>query len=430
VPGLRWWIAGLIFLATLINFVNRLTISVLAPVITAELGLSASQYAGVANAFLIAYTISQGLSGKLYDRIGTKRGFTVSVVVWSLASMAHALAHGLFSLNCFRFVLGLGEAGNWPGAAKAIAAWFPVRQRALGMAIFNSGTSLGAVVATPLIVWLQLQFGWQTTFLALGGAGFLWLVLWLRFYETPERHPRITPEEYALIKEGSGHKAGLGQGADSAPIPLGALLRRREAWAIAVSRFFADPVWWLYMTWLPLCLARVHGFSLQQIGMFAWLPWVAADAGSLGGGWMSGFLIGRGWSVNRARKAVIVAGMLCMCAGLLAVRAVSAAESLTAIAVVLFGFQSWINNVQTLPSDYFPEQAVGAVAGMGGVGAGIGSILLIQATGLVVDLWHSYTPILIVAGLLPLAATVALFTLGGPVRRLSFENTDTTRVLN
>ncbi len=415
VPGLRWWIAGLIFLATVINFVNRLTISVLAPVITADLKLTATQFAGVANAFLIAYTISQGLSGKLYDRIGTKRGFTVSVVVWSLSSMAHVFARGLFSLDCCRFALGLGEAGNWPGAAKVIAQWFPARQRALGMGIFNSGTSIGSVVATPLIVWMQLRFGWQATFLVLGAAGFVWLGLWLSLYEVPERHPWLTSEEYALIREGRPAEA-------QRPVPMATLLRRREAWAIAIARFFADPVWWLYITWLPLYLYKTHGFSLQQIGMFAWLPFVAADAGSLGGGWLSGFFIARGWSVNRARKAVIIGGMLCMSAGMMAARAGSAAAALAFIAVVLFGFQAWINNVQTLPSDYFPERAVGSVTGMGGVAAGIGAMLSIQATGFVVDHWHTYNPILWVAGLLPVAATAILFILGGPIRRLPLED--------
>jgi len=415
VPGLRWWIAGLIFLATLINFVNRLTISVLAPELTTKFHLSATQFAGVANSFLIAYTISQGISGRLYDRIGVKRGFTVSIIVWSLASMAHALARGLVSLDGFRFLLGLGEAGNWPGAAKAIADWFPARERAFAMGIFNSGTSIGSVVAMPLIVWIDLRFGWQATFLVLGGAGFVWLALWLWFYQAPERHRFLRPEEYALIRAD-------GPAVKGRPIPLGQLLHCRQAWAIAVARFCADPVWWLYITWLPLYLSRVHGFSLQQIGLFAWVPFVAADAGSLGGGWMSGFLMARGWSVNRARKAVIVGGMMAMSAGVLAARAKSAAEALAWIAVVLFGFQSWINNVQTLPSDYFPERAVGAVTGMGGVGAGIGAMLLIQTTGFVVDRWHTYTPILIAAAVLPLAATASLFILGGPVRRLSFED--------
>ncbi|SPE29158.1 Major facilitator superfamily MFS_1 [Candidatus Sulfopaludibacter sp. SbA6] len=414
--GLRWWIAGLIFLATLINFVNRLTVSVLAPVITEQLRLSNTEFASITTSFLIAYTLSQSLSGKLYDRIGTKRGFTVSIVVWSLASMAHALARGLTGLNCCRFVLGLGEAGNWPGAAKVIAEWFPVRQRALGMGIFNSGASIGSVVAPPLIVALNALFGWQATFLAVGVIGFGWLALWLWFYDTPERHPRITAEELALIQKDRENAKG------ARTIPWRELLRHREVWAIVISRFFADPVWWLYITWLPLYLYKVHGFSLKQIGLFAWLPYVAADAGSLCGGWASGFLIGRGWTVNRARKTVIVAGMLMTSAGILAAVAENAMAALALIAVVLFGFQSWIDNVQTLPSDWFPERAVGSVTGMGGTGAGIGAILFTQTTGFVVDRFHSYTPILAAAGLLPVLGTLALFVLGGPIRRVSFDN--------
>jgi len=408
---LRWWIAGLIFLATLINFVNRLTVAVLGPVITQQLGLSASEFASLTTVFLIAYTVSQGLSGRLYDRIGAKRGFAVSIVVWSLASMAHAFATGLTSLNCFRFLLGLGEAGNWPGAAKVIAEWFPPRQRALGMGIFNSGTSIGSVIAPPLIIGMQATFGWRATFLVVGAAGFVWLGLWLWFYETPERHRRISAEELRELRESRDEKA--------APrAKWSEIMRHREAWAIVLSRFCADPVWWLYVTWLPLYLYKVHGFSMQQIGAFAWLPFVAADAGALSGGWMSGFLIQRGWSVDRARKTVIVAGMLCMCSGVFAARAASAAEALAWIAVVLFGFQTWINNVQTMPSDYFPSSAVGAVTGMGGVGAGVGAILLTQTTGLVVDRIGSYTPVLIGAGVLPILGTAVLFWLGGRIRRL------------
>ena len=410
VSGLRWWIAALIFLATLINFVNRLTVSVLAPVITEQLRLSNLEFASITNSFLIAYTLSQALSGKLYDRIGNRRGFTISIVVWSVASMLHAFATGLFSLNCFRFLLGLGEAGNWPGAAKVIAEWFPIRQRALGMAIFNSGSSIGSVVAPPLIIALEIAFGWQTTFLAVGALGFIWLALWLRFYHPPGRHPRITPEEYALIQQDRSAAAAV-------PIGWLKLLRYRQTWAIVLSRLFADPVWWLYITWLPLYLYKVHGFSLKQIGLFAWVPYVAADAGSLFGGWMSGYLIGRGWSVNRARKSVILLGTVCMTAGLLAARTQTAAAALACIAVVLFGFQTWINNVQTMPSDYFPESAVGSVAGLGGMGAGVGAILFTQATGFVVD-HFSYTPMLVAAGILPVAGTAILFALGGRIESI------------
>jgi ACS family hexuronate transporter-like MFS transporter len=417
VRGLRWWIAGLIFLATLINFVNRLTVAELGPVITAQFRLTNAQFASLTDWFLVAYSLSQALSGKLYDRIGNKRGFAASIIVWSVASMLHAFARGLVSLNCFRFMLGLGEAGNWPGAAKVIAEWFPVNERALGMGIFNSGTSIGSVIAPPLIISMQLWFGWRATFVALGACGFAWLALWLKFYEPPEKHPRITPEEYALLareREESKRSRRIG---------WMELMRHRETWAIVLARFFADPVWWMYFTWLPMYLYNARGFSLKQIGAFAWLPFLAADAGSLLGGWMSGHLIGRGWSVNRARKTVIIAGMLMMNVGILAATADSAAAALAFIASVLFGFQAWINNVQTMPSDYFPDGAVGSVTGMGGLGAGIGAILLNHSTGMVVDRFHSYTPILIVAALLPLLATITLFTLGGPIRRVPFENT-------
>jgi ACS family hexuronate transporter-like MFS transporter len=412
VRGLRWWMISLVFLATLINFIDRLTISVLAPVITIQLGLTNLQFASISTWFLIAYTASQGLSGKFYDRFGTRRGFTVSILIWSSAAMSHAFARGLASLSCLRFILGIGEAGNWPGAAKAIAEWFPARQRALGMGIFNSGVSVGSILAPPLIVWMQLRFGWQTTFLVTGGLGFGWLILWLLFYDTPERHRAISSEEYAIIREG--------QSVTSRP-PCASwrqLLLRRQMWAIVISRFLTDPVWWLYITWLPLYLSTVRGFSLKQIGMFAWLPYVAADAGSLLGGWASGYLMDRGFSTNAARKGVMMAGAVLMLAGIPAALAESAVGALAFISVVTFGFQSWINNLQTTPSDFFPEHEVASVAGLGGVGAGIGAILFTLTTGWVVDTLHSYTPILIIAGLLPVLGTAVFFLLGGEIRRL------------
>jgi MFS transporter, ACS family, hexuronate transporter len=411
VHGLRWWIAGLIFFATLINFIDRLTISILAPVITTQLHLSNFQFARLTTWFLVAYTISQGVSGKVYDRIGPRRGFTISILIWSVAACAHAFASGLVTLSSFRFILGIGEAGNWPGAARVIADWFPVRQRAIGMGIFNSGVCVGSIIAPPLIVWLQLTFGWQATFLFTGSLGFIWLTLWLLFYESPERHRAITPEEYALIKEGQ-------PSVPPKPLPWLRLLRFRQTWAIVLSRFLTDPVWWLYVTWLPLYLFNARGFDLKKIGMFAWLPFLTADAGSLLGGWLSGHLISRGWTTDRARKAVIVVGALCMTAGIPAAFARDAFIALGFISLVTFGFQAWINNVQTLPSDFFPAQAVGAVAGLGGVGAGIGSILYVLTTGWVVD-HFSYNPILVTASLLPLFGTAILFLLSGHIKPIT-----------
>src|ERR1043165_6325738 len=200
--GLRWWIVGLIFLATLINYVDRLTISVLAPVITRDLNLSNTEFGGIVTWFLLAYTISQGLSGRLYDRIGTRRGFAISITIWSLAAMAHAFARGIASLSVFRFLLGWGEAGNWQGAAKTVAEWFPIRERAFGMAIFNSGAAIGSILAPPLIVWLSLSYGWQTTFIVTGSLGFAWLALWLLFYQKPDRHKWLGEQESQLLREG------------------------------------------------------------------------------------------------------------------------------------------------------------------------------------------------------------------------------------
>jgi ACS family hexuronate transporter-like MFS transporter len=378
---------------------------------TVQLGLSNMQFAGLTTSFLVAYTVSQGVSGGIYDRIGVKRGFLASIVLWSLASMAHAFSRGLVSLNCLRFLLGIGEGGTWPGAAKIIAEWFPVRERAFAMGICNSGTAIGSIIAMPLIMWIELRFGWRASFLAIGGLGFVWACLWLFIYAPSESSMLITPEEYALIRK---DRPAISPAKKN---NWGELLRHREVWAIVMARFFGDPVWWLYTTWLPLYLYRVRHFTLQEIGMSAWIPFVAADAGSLFGGWFSGHLIGRGWSVNRARKCVIVSSMVLMCCGIPAALTHSATLALLFIAVVLFGFQSWISNVQTLPSDYFPEDAVGSVMGLGGVGAGLGAMVLTQTTGFVVE-HYSYTPILITAGLLPILATALLFKLGRSIRQI------------
>jgi MFS transporter, ACS family, aldohexuronate transporter len=408
--NLRWLIIGLVFLATFINYIDRLTISVLAPVITADLRLSNLEYASIGTWFLLAYTISQGLSGRLYDRLGARRGFSISIIVWSLAAMAHAMARGLASLSLFRFVLGLGEAGNWPGAAKVVAEWFPARERALAMGIFNSGAAIGSIVAPPLIIWLQLRYGWQTTFIVTGTLGFLWLALWLFCYQTPARHRWMTNDERALIAE-----RGEPSIAEQAASPgWRELLRRREVLGIVLARLLVDPVWWLFIIWLPLFLQRVHGFDLRRIGLFAWVPFVAADAGSLLGGFTSGFLIKRGWSVDRARKTTIGFAALVMPAGILAARAHDPVVALALIGVVLFGFQFWINNVQTLPADFFSDRIVASVAGLGGVGAGVGSMIFVLSTGWIVD-HFGYRPVLTIAGILAPVGTIVLFLLAGRI---------------
>jgi ACS family hexuronate transporter-like MFS transporter len=402
----------LLFLVTLINLIDRSTISVLAPVITSQLRLNNLQFATMNTWFLVAYAASQALSGRFFDRVGTRRGLGLSVLVWSVAAMAHASARGFASLVFCRFALGIGEGGNWPAAAKLIAEWFPARERALGMSIVNAASALGLIVAPPLVVLLQSQFGWRAAFLVTGALGLAWLGLWLLFYHAPGRNGFSSAEECAQIGEDRDSSTASQRPGWSE------LLRCRQVWAIVLARFFADPVWWLYLIWLPLYLHNTRGFNLQQIGLSAWLPYVVAAAGSLTGGWASGYCIARNWSVDRARKTVIVAATFLMLANIFAATARGPLAALAFIGLVLFGFQSWIGNVQTLPSDFFSSHVVASVAGLGGLGAAVGSILLNQATGFVVDRFHSYTPILVAASVLPLLATIVLLVLGGPIRRV------------
>lgn len=440
VPSLRWWIIGLVFLATVINYIDRQTIAILSTIIRADLSLTNEQYAFINAWFLLAYTISQSLSGKLYDRVGTRKGFSFSIVIWSVAAMMTSLAHGLRSLSLFRFLLGTGEAGNWPGAAKVSAEWFPVKERALALAIFNSGATVGAVLSPPLIVWLNFNYGWHSTFLITGTLGFFWLALWLFVYQTPERHRWLKREEFDYIKKGQRIEdetleAVVKDEIESPSVEVIAksaspadleeervprwrdLLRYREVWAIVLMRFLVDPVWWLFVIWLPEYLQKARGFSLKDVGSFAWLPYLTAGIGSLFGGWASGYLIGRGWTVNRARKTVMLIAALLMPTGILAVRVADPMVALALICVVTFAFQVWINNLQVLPSDYFPGKAVASVAGLGGTGAGISSLIFTLATGWVVD-HFSYTPIFTAAGLFGPLGAIVLFTLAGPIRRV------------
>jgi len=414
IAGLRWRMIALVFLATAINYIDRQSISLLFPVFgrPGELNISALAYARIGTVLLAAYMLSQSISGRFYDRFGSRIGFSVSIIIWSIAAMGQSLITGFTSFAALTFLLGFGEAGNWPGAAKVVAEWFPVRERALGMAIFNSGAALGSVLAPPFIVWLQLYLGWRIAFLCAGSLGLFWLVAWLAIYRSPEAHPRITTDELRLIQEGRK------QNGDTRAKPRWkSLLARREVWAIIAARFLVDPVWWLFVLWLPDYLSKARGLSIRQIGMFAWAPYLAASMGSLFGGWLSGRLIAAGWSVNRARKTVIAIAACLTPAGILAARAETSLAALAFIAIVLFGFQMWISNVQTLPSDFFSDAAVGSVAGLGGTGAAMGSMAFTLSTGWIVT-HFSYVPVLTTAGLLAPAGTVVLFLLAGAIRRV------------
>jgi MFS transporter, ACS family, aldohexuronate transporter len=414
--NLRWMVIGLIFCATVINYIDRQTVSVLKTAISTDLGLSNADYAAVQNSFLVFYGISQMVSGGIYDIVGTRLGFTFSIVVWSLAAAAHALARTAGAFRLWRGVLGFGEAGNWPGAAKAVGEWFPVKERALGMGIFNTGAAVGGALSPPIIAALATAYGWRPVFVITGVLGFIWLAVWLAVYRLPEQHPWISAAERDYIVSGRGNPPTSG-GIEWKP-GWGTLLTYRQTWAIVIGRFLTDPIWWLYVFWLPSYFQEARGFSLQQIGWSAWFPFLAAGLGALTGGWASGHLIQRGWSVDRARKVVMAVGALLTPAGILAVRADDAYTALALMGIVLFGFQVWINNVQTLPSDFFPRTAVGSVFGLGGTAAAISSVLYTWGTGRVVDL-AGYTPVFITAGVLGPLGLASVLLLAGriePVR--------------
>jgi len=393
----RWVIIVLIFFGTIINYFDRLALPVLAPVLRTEFALSNVDYAWIANSFLLVYALSMFLWGAVFDRIGNRLGFAVAVVIWSLAEMGTAAARGVASLCGMRALLGLGEAGNWPGATRTIAEWFPARQRALGMGIANTGASLGPALAVPLIVWMRDAWGWRAVFIITGLWGFVWLLFWLLL------HPKAS------------RVAGTAARVDAPPIAWSLILRRREAWGIILARFFGDPIWWLYVNWMPLYLADARGYDLKQLKATGWVPYVAAALGALIGGWCSGYLLRRTGDVNRARKTAIYIGTIAMLAGFATAFAPTAELAIACMSVTLFGFQFWVGNVQTLASDYFPIGAVGSIAGFAGTAAGLGAVIFTFSTGWVVD-HFTYTPILIIAGMLAPIATLVLFSLAGRVR--------------
>jgi ACS family hexuronate transporter-like MFS transporter len=409
----RWVIITLIFLGTVVNYFDRLALPTLAPVLREEFKLTNLQYAWIANAFLIVYALSMFLWGAVFDRLGNRLGFAIAVVIWSVAEIGTAAARGVASFCGLRALLGLGEAGNWPGATRTIAAWFPARQRALGMGIANTGASLGPAMATPLILAIYTAWGWRMVFIATGALGFVWLVLWLALYPKNE-----TAAEAASAPSAAPSPAPAVAAAP--PVPWPVLLRRREVWGIILARFFGDPIWWLYLNWMPLYLADARGFDVKKLQAAGWVPYVAAALGALCGGLCSGWLLRRTGDVNRARKLAIVLGTVAMLAGFATAFAPTAPVALACISVTLFGFQFWVGNVQTLPSDYFPVGAVGSIAGFAGTAAGLGAVLFTFSTGWIVD-HFSYTPVLLTAALLAPLATLSLFGLAGRVRRLEME---------
>ena len=419
--GLRWWIIGLVALATVINYIDRSALAIMWTSIEGDLGLNKDDYALISIMFTIAYAISQTASGKLYDWVGTRVGFVISIIVWSMSIAFHGLARGLASFSVLRFTLGLGEAGNWPGATKSNAEWFPIKERAFAQGIFNSGASMGAVISAPFIALLYSLIGWKLTFVVLGIFGLLWIIPWLYINrKLPHEHPWITDEEKEYIE--------LGQMEDPSQIITDErvpgwieLLSYKQSWSVLISRLFLDPIWWLFVFWLPIYLADQFGFDIKQIGLFAWVPYVGAAIGSLFGGWLAGRLINKGWSVNKARKWTIALGGLIMLPTLLLTSIASTPLlAVLLIACILFGFQVSIGNIQTLPSDFFSGKSVGSLAGIGGTTAAIGVICTTFAVpALTVS---SYVPFFMLGAILVPLGIISVFIFGGEIKKIKLRD--------
>jgi len=417
VRGLRWWIVAMICLVTIINYIDRQTLSVLAPTIREQFGMTNVSYSRVVTIFLLGYTISQALSGRVLDKIGVRKGFMLFVGIWTVASMLHAAARNVVQLGIFRFILGIGEAGNWPGAAKAVADWFPVKERAFAMSIFNGGSTIGAVVAPPIIVYVALHFGWRYAFFIGAFLSMILMALWYFFYRSPEEHPNLSAEERAYIL--SDQPATDTTAVEVTRRPWRSLFKYRQVWALISGRFFSDPIWWFLIAWLPNYLKSERGFSLALIGLLAWVPFLFADIGNLTGGAVSSLLIRSGWSVDRARKTVLLLSSLMVPLGVAGVvTATSDAIAIASISMIAFAFQSWIVNIHTIPSDTFPKQDVGSVFGIGGTAAGIASMLFTLLVGYVVD-HFSYTPVFIMVGVMAPLAAVLFFTIMGKIERVA-----------
>ncbi len=400
IPYLRWYICGILFFATTVNYIDRQTLSNLKTHLQEVLHWSESDYGWIVFAFQIAYAGMMLVSGHVIDRLGTRLGYAIAITWWSVAGMATSLARGALSFGVARFFLGAGEAGNFPAAIKAIAEWFPKRERALATGIFNAGTNVGAMVAPPLVVWLTLRWGWQAAFLFTGAMGFVWVILWLLVFRQPAQHPFITPEELRYIQTPEP-----GEAMESEPkIPFWDILNYRQAWGFVVAKFMTDPIWWFYIFWFPSYLVQVRGFSLQMIGSLAWIPYLVADVGSVVGGWLSGFWIKRGWTVNRARKSAMLVMAFLMPAGIAAVLAPKAWVALALISVAMAAHQGWSANVFTLASDMFPKKDVGSVVGLGGAAGAVGGMIIATVAGYVLQWFHTYVPLFIIASIMhPLA---------------------------
>jgi ACS family hexuronate transporter-like MFS transporter len=431
VKGLRWWVIALIALATVINYIDRQSLNVLWPDISAELYPNKSMderkaiYGWISSVFLFSYAFGQLIFGKIFDKVGSRIGFVLSIGFWSIATALHAFANSVMSFSIFRSILGVSEAGNWPGAAKANAEWFPSKERAFAQGIFNSGAAIGGIVSIPVIAFLTIYLSWQMIFVVVGLIGLLWLIPWVIFMKAPpNKHPWLTEEERAYIL--SGQKKQETKNVE----PLeeeynpstGKMLSHKESWGVIIASAAIDPIWWLFVFWIPIYLNDVYGFNVQEIGIYGWVPYVGAMIGAFFGGLLAQNRIKAGWSINKTRKMVITLGCLIMLPALLMLA--NPGEPINAViimAVVLFGFQTAIGNIQTLPSDLFGKNTVGTLSGFAGMSAkfaGVGLTMLVPF----LTSGGNYTPAFIVGAALAFIVMASVWFLCPKIEPLKAKN--------
>ena len=404
----RWWIVALLFLATVINYVDRQTLSVLSTTLRTELGLTDRDYSNAVSAFLFSYLVMYTVSGRLIDRFGVRAGVTACVAWWSIASMLTGLARGPFSLAFYRCLLGIGEPGIFPAGVKACGEWFPKKSRALATGIFSSGSAIGAIVAAPLIAWLTLGFGWRFAFVLPGVLGLLWLPLWWRAYRPPSQHPAVTPRDLAELEP---------DGTFGVRPTWRETLRKRQVWGLVASRLFSDPVWYLYLFWLPDYLQRTRHLSLKEIGMYAWIPFLFADLGNVLGGVVSDVLIRRGWPVTRARITVLGGIALLAPFGAFVGFMESTAGAIAVTCMITFLCQAWSTNIATLSADLTDRAETGTVLGMMGTAGSAMGLVFAQILGFTIGAFGYASAFVMAACLHPLAIGTLLVFLHPLLRK-------------
>lgn len=414
----RWVVCALLFAATSINYVDRQIIGVLKPVLQSEFGWTEISFGDMVFWFQAAYALGYLGFGRVIDKVGARLGYAAVVALWTAAHVAHAFVNSVAGFIAVRFALGLGESGNFPAALKTVAEWFPKRERALATGIFVAGSNVGAIL-TPLIVpFVTLRWGWRAAFIATGLLSVAWLILWLKIYRQPQVHARVSAAELALIQSDRA-AAPEDSRRDAAKISWRALLRLPETWAYAMARFLIDPIWWMFLFWLPDFFARRYNLDLEHFGAPLVAVYLLSDAGSVAGGWVSSRLIRRGLTLNRARKLTMLAASIMVMPVMLAMQADSLWLAVLIVGTATAGHQAFSVNLYTFPSDVFPSQAVGSVVGIGGMTGALGGMLMAKYAGWVLDSIGSYTPIFIVAGTVYLLALITLHVLSprmSPVR--------------